>query len=451
MTSSDTGVGSEQVHLRRVLGLPAIVTFGVAYMVPLTVFSTLGPVQEITDNHLPGAYGITLLAMLFTALSYGHMARKFPVAGSAYTYSQRSFGGSVGFLTGWALLMDYILLPMINYVLVGLYLNEAFPSIPDWVFFFGALMLVTGLNITGINSVAKMNTILVAMQFAFCVVFVVLSLKTAAGDSAPPVWDAFYGDNPEFGALMTGAAILCLSFLGFDAVSTLAEEARDPRRDIPRGILLVTLTRGLIFVLLSTMAYLLVPDYALFDDIATGSADVVDKAGGDILGNAFTAAYVAGCIGSALASQASVSRILFTMGRDGVLPPKVFGVLSARTGAPVRATLVVAVVSLSGLFLDLDFVISIISFGALAGFTLVNLSVIKSHFFDDHLRTPPDVVKFLLLPGIGFSVTAWLWTSLPRDAIVLGLIWTAIGVAQLALVTGGFRRKPPQMDMQEIV
>lgn len=443
---------TEQPHLRRVLGLSAIVIFGVAYMVPLTVFSTLGPVQEITNNHLPGAYVLTLIAMLFTAASYGHMARKYPVAGSAYTYAQKSFGGSVGFLTGWALLMDYILLPLINYMLVGLYLNAAFPDVPSWVFLLVSLTLVTGLNVTGINSVSKVNTILVASQFIFCAVFVVMSIRTITGDGgAPAPTDAFFGNGAEFGALMTGAAILCLSFLGFDAVSTLSEEAKDPRKNIPRGIFLVTLIGGTTFILLSLVAFLVVPDYTSFTDIATGSAEVVDKAGGAWLGNLFTAAYVAGGIGSALASQASVSRILYTMGRDGVLPRSVFGVLSPKTDTPVRATLVVAVVSLLGLVLDLDFVISIISFGALAGFTLVNLSVIKSHYFDAGHREPRDLLKFLIMPAIGFAVTAWLWTSLPRDAILLGLVWTAVGIAQLAYVTGGFRRKPPEMDMQEIV
>jgi putrescine importer len=442
----------QQPHLRRVLGLSAIVIFGVAYMVPMTVFSTLGPVQEITQNHLPGAYVLTLIAMLFTAASYGHMARKYPVAGSAYTYAQRSFGGGVGFLTGWALLLDYILLPLINYMLVGLYLNAAFPAVPSWVFLIAALALVTGLNVTGINSVNKVNAILVASQFIFCVVFVAMSLRTVAGDGGTPSpMDGIFGNGAEFGTLMTGAAILCLSFLGFDAVSTLSEEAKEPRKNIPRGIFLVTLVGGLTFIALSLVAFLVVPDFKDFTDIATGSAEVVDKAGGAWLSNLFTAAYVAGGIGSALASQASVSRILYTMGRDGVLPRSVFGVLSPKTETPVRATLVVAAVSLLGLVLDLDFVISIISFGALAGFTLVNLSVIKSHFFDDGHRAPADLLKFLIMPAIGFAVTAWLWTSLPRDAILIGLIWTAVGVAQLAYITGGFRHKPPQMDLQETV
>ncbi|CCH79955.1 Putrescine importer [Nostocoides japonicum T1-X7] len=446
-----TGAVTEETHLKRVLGLPAIVLFGVAYMVPLTVFSTLGPVSELTDNHLVGSYVLTLLGMMFTALSYGVMSRRYPVAGSAYTYSQRTFGGALGFLTGWALLLDYILLPMINYMLIGLYLNTAFPSIPSWVFFLLALALVTGLNIRGITSVSRMNTVFVVVQVVFCIVFAVLVVRTASGQgSVPNPWNAVFGGGAHLGTLLTGAAILCLSFLGFDAVSTLSEEARNPRRDIPRGIVLVTLIGGLIFIVLALLSYLVIPDWHSFEHVDTASAEVIRAAGGSTFSNAFVAAYVAGGLGSALASQASVSRILFTMGRDQVLPHSVFGVLNSRTKTPVRAILVVSAVSLVGLLLPLSFAISIISFGALTGFTMVNLSVFKAYVINDHRRSPRDMMRYFLLPAIGFVLTVWLWTSLPHNAILLGLLWTVVGAGQLARITGGFRRKPPQMDLQEI-
>ncbi len=448
-----TPSGSEphEAHLKRVLGLPAIVLFGVAYMVPLTVFSTLGPVAKLTNNHLVGSYVLTLLGMMFTAVSYGVMSRRYPVAGSAYTYSQRTFGGALGFLTGWALLLDYILLPMINYMLIGLYLNTAFPDIPSWIFFLVALGLVTGLNIRGITSVSRMNTVFVLVQVVFCVVFAVLVLRSASGSgSIPNPWNSVFGGGADLGTLLTGAAILCLSFLGFDAVSTLSEEARNPLRDIPRGILLVTLIGGLIFIALALLSYFVIPDWHSFHDVDTASAEVIKAAGGSTFSNAFVAAYVAGALGSALASQASVSRILFTMGRDRVIPHNVFGVLNDKTQTPVRAILVVTVVSLIGLLLPLSFAISIISFGALTGFTMVNLSVFKAHIINDHRRSPRDMVRYFLLPGIGFILTVWLWTSLPHNAILLGLVWTVVGAGQLAYITGGFRRKPPQMDLQEI-
>lgn len=437
------------IRLKRVMGVVALTTFGIAYMVPLTVFSTLGPVAEITGNGVPGAYIVTLICMLFTALSYGKMARKFPVAGSAYTYSQKSFGGNAGFLTGWALMLDYLLLPMINYLLLGLYLNEYVPSVPAAVWILGGIAFVTILNILGIKSVSSFNGIVVIVQVVFAVTFVVLSVGTATDRGLPDLSTAFTGANGA-SAVLTGAAILCLSFLGFDAVSTLSEEARNPVRDVPRAIMAVTFLGGATFIVISFAAYLVIPDWHLFQNVDTASAEVIQTAGGTWLSNFFAAAFIAGAIGSALASQASVSRILYTMGRDGVLPRRVFGVLNKKFNSPARATLVVSVISLTALFVPLEIVVSIISFGALTAFTMVNLSVIKTFAIDAGLRQGKDFVRYIILPAIGFGLTVWLWLSLPSNAIIIGVIWLILGLVYLLGLTRGFTRRPPVMDMKEV-
>ncbi|HBO6316042.1 TPA: APC family permease, partial [Pseudomonas aeruginosa] len=230
------GKRPEYVHsaqgtgLRRILGLPALVFFGLVYMVPLTMFTTYGVVTEITGGRTASAYLITLAAMLFTAFSYSFMVKKYPIAGSAYSYTSLSFGPCVGFLAGWSLLLDYLFLPMINYLLIGLFLNIAFPMVPAWVFVLAAIGLVTVLNVIGISSVAGMSNVIVGAQFVFAVVFVAMAVKHLAGIPSLDLSLPFVGDGsqPGFAPLMAGAAVLCLSFLGFDAVSTLAEETRDP-------------------------------------------------------------------------------------------------------------------------------------------------------------------------------------------------------------------------------
>ncbi|NUL45820.1 APC family permease [Cellulosimicrobium funkei] len=436
------------VKMNRVLGLAGLTIFGIAYMVPLTVFSTLGPVAQITGNGVPGAYVITLICMLFTALSYGKMARRFPMAGSAYTYSQRSFGSHAGFLTGWTLMLDYLLLPMINYLLLGLYLNTYLPAVPSAVWVLSAIVLVTVFNILGIKSVSTFNGIVVVVQVVFAVAFIFLSLGSLSGATVPDPAVAFSGTE-GMGALFTGAAILCLSFLGFDAVTTLSEEARNPKRDVPRAILAVTFIGGLTFILLSFVSYLVIPDWQSFQNVDTASAEVIQAAGGTWLSNFFAACLVAGATGSALASQASVSRILYTMGRDGVLPRRVFGVLNRRFNSPARATMVVSLVSLTALVLPLEIVISIISFGALAAFTMVNLSVVKSYAVDGGRRRGRELITFVVLPLIGFGLTLWLWTSLPGNALLIGGIWLLMGVGYLAVLTRGFRRQPPVLDLKE--
>lgn len=291
-------------HLRRVLRLPALVFFGLVYMVPLTMFTTYGVVTEITGGRTASAYLITLAAMLFTALSYGFMVRKHPIAGSAYSYTSLSFGPGIGFLTGWSLLLDYLFLPMINYLLIGLFLNIAFPMVPAWVFVVTAIALVTVLNVIGINSVSGMSNIIVGAQILFIVVFVAMSTRhlyamPTLDFSAPFAGD---GSQPGFAPLMAGAAVLCLSFLGFDAVSTLAEETRQPQRDIPRAIVITTLVAGVLFTALAVVSQLVFPG-SVFKDAESAATEVMGTAGGALLSSLFTAAYVAGSMGSALASQ----------------------------------------------------------------------------------------------------------------------------------------------------
>lgn len=436
-------------RLDRVLGLPSLVLFGLAYMVPLTVFTTYGVVTEITAGHLPGAYVITLAAMLFTAWSYGRMVIAHPYAGSAYTYTQKAFGSHVGFLTGWALLLDYLFLPMINYLVIGIYLEAAFPAVPMGVWIVGAIVLVTGLNVLGIKLVAQANAVLIGVQVVFIAVFVVAVVRTLSGEPLPSLADPFFGEGAELGTLFAGAAILCLSFLGFDAVSTLSEETPDPRRTIPRAIMLCTVIGGALYIVLSWLGHVVFPQWQEFTDVDSAALDVMRTAGGGFLAAFFTAAYVAGCFASAMASQASVSRILFAMGRDGTLPRRFFGRLHERFRTPVFAIVLVGAVSLVALFISLGLAAAVVSFGALVAFSFVNLSVIKHYVVDEGRRAPADLVKYGVAPGIGVLLTLWLWTSLTGTTFAVGLGWVAIGFAYLLVLTRGFSRRPPELRLEE--
>lgn len=438
-----------QGRFKRVLGTPSLVLFGLVYMVPLTVFTTYGIVTQLTGGRVPLAYLITLIAMVFTARSYARMSVAYPYAGSAYVYTQRSFGGAVGFLSGWALLLDYLFLPMINYLVLGIYLSASFPGIPAWVFVVGAIALVTVLNVVGIVSVNRTNFVIIAVQTIFIVVFLALAFSTAAGNGVDPLLP-FTGDGTVegFGALFAGAAILCLSFLGFDSVSTLAEEAKDAKRSVPRAIMITTIGAGAIFIVISYAAQLVFPSNA-FTDVDSAGLDVVAAAGGEWLSTLFIAGYVAGATGSALTSQASVARILFAMGRDGVLPRAIFGRLSKRFGTPVIAVLVVSAISMLALVFDLMLLSEMISFGALIAFSVVNLSVIKHYFIDGRERSGVAVLNNLVLPLIGFALTVWLWTSLSGRTFIIGLSWLVLGVIILAIATKGFRRPVPMLDLKE--
>jgi amino acid transporter len=441
------GAAVEEVRLRRVLGLPALVFFGLAYMVPLTVWTTYGIVTTSTEGHLPLAYLVTTIAMALTAYSYGRMVLVQPIAGSAYSYASRAFGRAPGFMVGWALLLDYIFLPMINYLLIGLYMQDYFPSTPQALWIVLSVALVTGLNILGIKLLAGMNFAFVAAQFIFVAVFAVMAIGEITGEVEVASFTApFYDSGTDLGLVFAGAAILALSFLGFDAVSTLSEETENPRRKIPLAIMLCALVGGGVYIFQSYLGHLAFPDFGLFADTQdTASADVMTAIGGDFLNSFFTAVYVSACFACAMASQASVSRIIFAMGRDGSLPKPVFARLHPRYRTPVVANLVVGLFGLTALFISLTTVSSMISFGALAAFSFVNLSVIKTYVIDGGRRSGAEILKYAVVPFLGFAFTIYLWTKLSELTFQIGLAWLALGLLYLVYLTRGFRKAPPAM------
>ena len=449
MIPSTTPVPAEAPTMKRVLGLPSAVIFGLSYMIPLTIFTTLGIANVITEGNLPAAYAVTLVAMIFTAISYGFMVKAFPRSGSAYTFARRSFGGPIGFITGWALLLDYLLLPMVTYLVIGIYLNAAFPAIPLQVFFVVSLVIVTTLNVIGIRLLSRVNLALLAFQVVFIVVFAFAAISSLSGKELPSVAEVFLNDSANLGVLLSGAALLCFSFLGFDAVSTLAEETRAPEKTLPRAILLVTVLGGVLFILLAMVSNLVFPDFASYSSVDSASLDVMAAAGGNALVTFFTAAYVAGCFASVIASQATVARVLFAMGRDGVLPRKVFGVVHARFRTPARSILVVGALSLLGLVISLEMLSLLISFGALVAFTVVNLAVIKHYIIDGGRRSGKELLAYGLVPGLGVALCLWLWTSLSQSALLVGLGWVACGLVYLVALTRLFTRRTPDLDMTE--
>jgi len=436
-------------RFRKSMGLSALVLFGLAYMVPLAVFTTYGLVTQMTKGHLPTAYLLTLAAMLLTAYSYGRMVQAHPYSGSVYTYTRKAFGTHIGFMAGWTLLLDYIFLPLLSYLLIGIYMSEYFPAIHAWVWVAGSIALVTFLNLIGIESITRVNWILVVVQLVFIVVFVGLSINNLAGQSAPvSLLAPFHHEGFSVPLIMTGAAVLCLSFLGFDAVSTMAEETSNPTFRIPLAIMAVSLIGGLLFLVVSYCAQRVFPEWGAFADPDSASVDVMRRVGGELLVTAFTATYVAGCFASAMVSQASVSRVLFAMGRDGALPG-VFGQLVTKKRVPAAAIMLVSILSLIALVITLDTVANMISFGALFAFSAVNLAVVKHYLVDQKLRGTRNYLLYGALPGLGFLSTLWLWSSLSSLSFTIGLCWMAVGFLCLLGLTRAFRVKLPELQMAE--
>lgn len=447
------------VRMKRVLTAPALVFFGLAYMVPLGIFTTYGEVTVRSEGHLPVAYIITLAAMLFTALSYCQMTKRLPLSGSAYSYVQKTYGGNLGFLVGWAQLLDYLFLPMLNYLAIGIYMNAWFPDIPLAYFILPTILIVTLLNILGIKLVNSMNMLIIILQIIFLAVFLFFCFNSIEALDPEHLLKPILFEDNQLSGIFSGAAILCLAFLGFDAISTMAEETKDAKKTLPRAIIMTVLIAGGLFIVISYFAHLVYPNWQDFvgnPDVA--SIAVVEKSALNTLGpqwskyfgSLFIAGYVTGVFASAMTSQASIVRILYAMGREGVLPKNVFARLHKRLHTPVISILFVGAFSLIALVISLDMIVSMISFGALIAFTFVNLSVIKLYIIDGKERSAKVLFTCLLLPAIGVALTIWLWTSLDASALKIGLTWLGIGLLYLIIITKGFRNKPPTISDEEM-
>ncbi|MGN8122193.1 APC family permease [Pseudomonas sp. 22082] len=437
-------------RLQRTLSPGSVVLFGIAYMTPIIVLGTFGILAQSTAGMVPAAYLAALVAMFFTAMSYGRMAAAFPVAGSAYSYVRKAISPKLGFIAGWAVLLDYLFLPMAIWLIGAAYLASAFPSIPQWIWVLVFIGITSAINIIGLKLANGINALLMLVQFLVLIAFVALCVHYVGDDASTPLWSIkpFFNGDMQMPLIMSGAAIACYSFLGFDAVSTLTEETRDPRRTIPRAIMLITLIGGLIFVGVSYFVQIAHPSFQ-FDSVDSAAYEIARNIGGDLFVSIFLIGLIVGQFASGLSAQASGSRLLFAMGRDGVLPKSFFGTLHERFGTPVNSILLCAVVALLALKLDVTTSTSFINFGAFLAFSLVNLSVIFHYWIGGDKKGLRELVLFLLFPFIGLLADLWLMVSLDHLAVYLGLSWLAIGVLYLAVLTGGFRRQPPEMDFQE--
>ncbi|EJM58364.1 APC family permease [Pseudomonas sp. GM48] len=437
-------------RLQRTLSLGSVVLFGIAYMTPIIVLGTFGILAQSTAGMVPAAYLAALVAMFFTAMSYGRMASAFPVAGSAYSYVRKAISPKLGFIAGWAVLLDYLFLPMAIWLIGAAYLNSAFPAVPQWIWVLAFIGITSAINIVGLKLANGINALLMLVQFLVLIAFVALCVHYVGGDASTPLWSIkpFFNGDMQMPLIMSGAAIACYSFLGFDAVSTLTEETRDPRRTIPRAIMLITLIGGLIFVGVSYFVQIAHPSFQ-FESVDSAAYEIARNIGGDLFVSIFLIGLIVGQFASGLSAQASGSRLLYAMGRDGVLPKAFFGTLHERFGTPINSILLCAVVALLALKLDVTTSTSFINFGAFLAFSLVNLSVIFHYWIGGEKKGLRELVLFLLFPFIGLAADLWLMVSLDHLAVYLGLSWLAIGVVYLAVLTGGFRRQPPEMDFQE--
>ncbi|RNB85032.1 APC family permease [Brevibacillus fluminis] len=440
-----------QTGLQRKLKLWHVFALGLSLMVPTTVFDTYGIASGATGGHVPISYLFSMCAILFTVFSYTHMVKVFPRAGSAYTYAQQTFNPGVGFVVGWAALCDYLFLPMLYALAAEIYLSSFFPDVPGWLWIVLSIAFFTIANIFSVKVTISFNAIFVVFQMIICVVFVALLIRELAGSSTSFSLAPFYSANLTMNSILSGSIILCYTLIGFDALSTLSEEAIEPTKTIPRAMIIQTIFLGLLYTTITYFMQLLFPDVSVFNEPDAASSEIAQKLGGMLFASIFIAITVTGNLVGGIAAQLSTSRLLFAMGRDNVIPKRIFGYVNPRTGVPVWNVLLTGIFSLTAVFLSYETAISFFSFGAYIAFSFVNLSVIVYFYRQRKMNTFKGILMYLVGPLIALCFLVLLWANMDMHALLLGLVWNVVGIGYLAYLTKFFSQKPPQFHFDENV
>jgi putrescine importer len=431
---------------KRVLSLRDLVVFGIAFVGPTAPYSMFGLATVKSQGHLPLVYLIAMFAMGFTAFSYGRMAAAFPEAGSTYSYVAKALHPAIGFFAGWAMILDYILIPMLSVIFVGLTAQKVWPGVPYPVWVFVTALGITAVNLRGIQMTSRANYVMNAIMGASLAWFILLAIRAlwmGVGEGALFSAKPFFNSQTfSFDEVIGATSLAVLSFIGFDGVTTLAEDAKDPRRDIGRATVLVCLIAGGLFVIESYLAQMVWPDYRTFSPVETAFMDIGRLVGGAALFYFLSFVLVVAGLAGAITGQASASRLLYGMGRDGVLPYRLFGYVHPKLGTPVYSVLLMGGIHLIGaLILKYTEAAELVNFGAFLGFIAVNVCVVRHYWMRLGARRGGGLFSHLLLPALGAGVCVYIWMRLSGFALALGGLWIALGFLYLCLLTRGFKKR----------
>ena len=417
-------------RLRRALTLRDLIFYGIICIQPTAPMPPFGAVAVEARGHVVTTILIAMIAMLFTAVSYGRMARVYPTAGSSFAYIAGTFGPSAGFLTGWSILLDYLLNPLICVIWCSSAAANLAPAVPSaaWKVFFA--LLFTMLNLRGIETSARINRWLAIGMGAVVIYALWAMARYLYIRGLPNFVLPFY--DPEtfsFAAVSTGTSIAALTYIGFDTISTLSEEAINPKRDILRAIVLTCFITGVFSAVEVYFGQLVWPDYKHFPDVDTAYVYIAGRAGGPFLFHLINATLLVATVGSGMGAQLGAARLLYGMGSQGALP-RFFTQIAARTAIPARNVLLCGAVALAGAWaMTYQLGAELLNFGAFLAFSAVNFSSFWHFWVKRNDRTWTHAV----IPLLGCAVCLFLWVSLRWQAKVAGLAWVALGIVYLVV------------------
>ena len=448
MSLSEAG----EVHkLHRVLSLRDLIFYGVVSVTPSAPATIFGLTEVKSRGHVVVTILAAMVAMVLTAISYGRMAAVFPSAGSAYSYVSRGLHPYLGFFAGWAMLLDYIFIPLFCVIYGTLSLERALPWIPFWA---GSLLFAGGitiLNLRGIKYTARANDAMLLFMFVVLIAFIVLAAKYIVMRHGPA---GVFSMSPLYNReafsvsrIASATSFAALTYLGFDAVTTLAEDVRNPRRNVLLACVITCVFTGLFGGLLVYLAHLAWPDYLTFPNVETAFIDVTGRVGGPWLFQSMAILLVVANIGAGLTGQVGAARLLFGMGREDVIPRRVFSRLHPVRNTPWINLLLIGVLAYVGAqLMSYELTAELLNFGAFLGFMGVNLAVIKLFWFRRDGARRRSFLLDLAFPGLGFLFCAVIWLGLNRPAKIAGSVWLMVGFFVLAAHTRKFRQPMVMSD-----
>ncbi len=441
-------------RLRRVLSLWDLIVFGIMAVTPSAPVTVFGLSSVRARGHAVDTILFAMVAMVLTAISYGRMAALYPAAGSAYTYVGRGINPHLGFLAGWAMLLDYLTIPIFCVLYGSLIVQRMLPEVPYVIISAGFAGGITYMNVRGIRATARTNDVLLLFMGVVLLSFIVLAIRYLLGHEG---WGGLFSVTPfynpqEFhlGAVIHATSFAALAYIGFDSVTTLAEDVHNPRRNIMISLVTVCLFTGIFGALVIYLGQRVWPDFRTFPDVATAFMDVARRAGGTWLFEAMVLLLAVANIGAGLTGQVGAARLLFGMGRDNVLPRRFFAHLSAKTNAPSFNIVLIGVLAFAGsLNKRYDLIGELQNFGAFLGFMGVNLATIRQFYFLPIAGHRRSFWNDFLLPGMGFLICTIIWLGLGSLAKIVGGLWFAAGLIYCAVRTRGFRLEPVMIDFRE--
>jgi amino acid transporter len=395
-----------------------------------------------------------MIAMMLTAVSYGRMATLYPTAGSAYTYVGRGLNPHLGFLTGWAMFLDYLIQPLLNGIYGALTIQRFFPFIPYAVLAAMFVGIMTWLNLRGIRATARANVILLTIMCVVIGIFMILAVRYLfhlQGWGGVLSTQPFYDPKTfDIRVIWTATSYAALTYIGFDGVTTLAEDVVNPKRNVMLATVSVCLFTGIVGGLEIYLGQRVWPDYTTFHNTETAFMDVTSRVGGPLLFQALGLVLILATIGAGLTGQVGAARLLFGMGRDNVVPRKLFAYLDPKRNTPTRNIWLIGIVAYIGtLFVSYEQAGEILNFGAFLAFMGVNFAAFWQFAIVQQSGRKRRWFADVVMPLIGFVFCLWIWLGLKTPAKITGGVWFTAGLIYCAIRTRGFRERPIMIDFSE--